>query len=62
MRPALSTTFSLVLESMGASIDPDEGKKSLARVWRSVLEDIGSVAVEPVVVAQSDVRAFCWDS
>ncbi|KAL8281544.1 hypothetical protein RQP46_006228 [Phenoliferia psychrophenolica] len=56
MRPALSTTYSLVLESMGASVDPDEGKKSLARVWRSVLEDIGSVAVEPAVVAQSDIK------
>ncbi|GAA5860686.1 hypothetical protein JCM1840_000340 [Sporobolomyces johnsonii] len=51
MRPALSTTYSLLLSSLGAAVDPDEGKKSLARVWRSVLEDIGSVALEPVVVA-----------
>ncbi|CEQ39091.1 SPOSA6832_00570 [Sporobolomyces salmonicolor] len=53
MRPALSTTYSLLLSSLGAAVDPDEGKKSLARVWRSVLEDIGSVALEPVVVANA---------
>ncbi|GAA5973703.1 hypothetical protein JCM11641_005089 [Rhodosporidiobolus odoratus] len=51
MRPALSTTYSLVLASLGSSIDPEEGKKSLARVWRAVLEDVGGVALEPVVTS-----------
>ncbi|BGP22323.1 armadillo-type fold domain containing protein [Rhodotorula toruloides] len=53
MRPAVSTTYAIVLQALGASLDPEEGKKSLARVWRTVLEDIGAVATEPVVVAQS---------
>jgi hypothetical protein len=44
LRPALSTTYSLVLSSLGGAIDPEEGKKSLARVWRCVLEDISAVA------------------
>lgn len=55
MRPVLSTSYSIILVSLGASVDPEEGKKSLARVWRSVLEDIGSVAVEPVAAVQSEV-------
>lgn len=50
MRASLSTTYSLLLTSLGASVDPEEGKKSLARVWRCVLEDVSAVAVEPVVV------------
>ncbi|GAA6000706.1 hypothetical protein JCM10207_004617 [Rhodosporidiobolus poonsookiae] len=50
MRPALSAAYALVLEALGAAVDPEEGKRSLARVWRVVLEDIGSVALEPVVV------------
>ncbi|GAA5862531.1 hypothetical protein JCM8547_002095 [Rhodosporidiobolus lusitaniae] len=49
MRPALSGAFSIVLQALGGSVDPEEGKKSLARVWRTVLEDIGAVALEPVV-------------
>ncbi|BGP05481.1 hypothetical protein JCM10049v2_001287 [Rhodotorula toruloides] len=53
MRPAVSTTYAVVLQALGASVDPEEGKKSLARVWRTVLEDIGAVATEPVVVAHS---------
>lgn len=53
MRASLSTTYSLLLTSLGASLDPEEGKKSLARVWRCVLEDISAVAVEPVTVAAS---------
>lgn len=53
MRASLSTTYSLILTSLGASLDPEEGKKSLARVWRCVLEDISAVAVEPVAVAAS---------
>ncbi|KAM0749761.1 hypothetical protein T439DRAFT_357288 [Meredithblackwellia eburnea MCA 4105] len=57
MRPALSTTYALLVEAMGAAIDPDEGRKSLARVWRTVLEDIGAVAVEPVSAAPSGVDA-----
>jgi hypothetical protein len=57
MRPALSTTFSVVLSALGAVVDPEEGKKSLARVWRTVLEDIGSVALQPVVVAQGEGKA-----
>ncbi|GAA5916410.1 hypothetical protein JCM6882_001551 [Rhodosporidiobolus microsporus] len=51
MRPALSTTYSVVLGALGASVDPEEGKRSLARVWRTVLEDIGGVAIEPVLVS-----------
>ncbi|BGP29529.1 hypothetical protein JCM10296v2_001268 [Rhodotorula toruloides] len=51
MRPAVSTTYAIVLQALGASVDPEEGK-SLARVWRTVLEDIGAVATEPVVIAQ----------
>ncbi|GJN87923.1 hypothetical protein Rhopal_000878-T1 [Rhodotorula paludigena] len=50
MRPALSAAYACVLEALGACVDPEEGKKSLARVWRSVLEDIGAAAMEPVVV------------
>ncbi|GAA6062703.1 hypothetical protein JCM10212_004761 [Sporobolomyces blumeae] len=50
MRPALSTTYSLLLSAIGASLDPDEASKSLARVWRTVLEDISSVALEPALV------------
>ncbi|GAA5928583.1 hypothetical protein JCM3775_004572 [Rhodotorula graminis] len=50
MRPVLSGAYALVVEQLGSGIDPDEAKKSLARVWRTVLEDIGGVAVEPVVV------------
>jgi hypothetical protein len=57
MRPTLSTTYSLLLSSLGASVDPEEGKKSLARVWRCVLEDIGSVAIEPVAAAPSEVSS-----
>ena len=53
MRPAISTAYALVLQGLGAAVDPEEGKKSLARVWRTVLEDIGAVALEPLVVAQS---------
>ncbi|GAA5979325.1 hypothetical protein JCM10908_002881 [Rhodotorula pacifica] len=53
MRPAISTAYALVLQGLGATVDPEEGKKSLARVWRTVLEDIGAVALEPLVVAQS---------
>lgn len=56
MRPAVSTTFAVVLQSLGASVDPEEGKKSLARVWRTVMEDIGAVATEPVAVAPSKVE------
>lgn len=56
MRPALSTAYSIILTALGAAVDPEEGKKSLARVWRSVLEDIGSVAVEPLAAAPSEVR------
>lgn len=52
MRPAISTAYALVLQGLGAAIDPEEGKKSLARVWRTVLEDVGAVALEPLVVAQ----------
>lgn len=48
MRPVLSTSYSIILESMGASVDPEEGKKSLARVWRTILEDIGSIAADPI--------------
>lgn len=61
MRPVLSTSYTLILTSLGASVDPEEGKKSLARVWRSVLEDIGSVAVEPAAAAPAEVRPlhFC---
>ncbi|GAA6055489.1 hypothetical protein JCM3770_006283 [Rhodotorula araucariae] len=51
MRPVLSGAYALVLEALGASVDPDEAKKSLARVWRTVLEDVGGVAMEPVVVS-----------
>ncbi|GAA6038507.1 hypothetical protein JCM8097_004602 [Rhodosporidiobolus ruineniae] len=54
MRPALSTTYSIVLQALGASVDPEEGKKSLARVWRTVLEDVGGVALEPVLVAAAE--------
>ncbi|GAA5841663.1 hypothetical protein JCM9279_000722 [Rhodotorula babjevae] len=50
MRPVLSGAYALVVEQLGSGVDPDEAKKSLARVWRTVLEDIGGVAVEPVVV------------
>lgn len=57
MRPTLSTAYSIILTALGAAIDPEEGKKSLARVWRSVLEDIGSIAVEPVATVSSDVCA-----
>ncbi|GAA5879094.1 hypothetical protein JCM3774_005567 [Rhodotorula dairenensis] len=53
MRPAVATAYALVLQGLGATVDPEEGKKSLARVWRTVLEDIGAVALEPLVVAQS---------
>lgn len=55
MRPTLSTTYSIIHSALGSSIDPEDGKKSLARVWRSVLEDIGSVAVEPLAAAASEV-------
>lgn len=48
MRPVLSTSYSIILQSMGAAVDPEEGKKSLARVWRTILEDIGSIAVDPI--------------
>ncbi|BGP37270.1 hypothetical protein JCM10449v2_001175 [Rhodotorula kratochvilovae] len=51
MRPVLSGAYALVLEALGACVDPEEGKKSLARVWRTVLEDVGGVAMEPVVVS-----------
>ncbi|GAA5830916.1 hypothetical protein JCM11251_005075 [Rhodosporidiobolus azoricus] len=51
MRPAISTSYSIVLGALGSSVDPEEGKRSLARVWRTVLEDIGSVAMEPVLVS-----------
>lgn len=44
LRPALSATYSLVLSALGGAIDSEEGKKSLARVWRCVLEDISAVA------------------
>lgn len=57
MRPAISTAYAVVLQGLGGSVDPEEGKKSLARVWRTVLEDIGAVALEPVVVAQSSADA-----
>ncbi|SCZ92461.1 BZ3500_MvSof-1268-A1-R1_Chr5-2g07879 [Microbotryum saponariae] len=50
MRAMLTSTFSVLLQHLGASIDPEEGKRSLARVWRVVLEDIGAVAVEPTLV------------
>jgi len=47
MRPILSTTYALIVQSLGGAFDPEEGRKSLARVWRSLLEDIGAVAVDP---------------
>ena len=53
MRASISTAYSLLLTSLGASLDPEEGKKSLARVWRCVLEDISAVAVEPVAAASA---------
>lgn len=53
MRPAISTAYAIVLQGLGAAVDPEEGKKSLARVWRTVLEDIGAVALEPLVISQS---------
>lgn len=50
MRPALATTYSLLVSSFSSHVDPNEGAKSLSRVWRSVLEDISSVALEPLNV------------
>ncbi|GAA5871004.1 hypothetical protein JCM16303_001658 [Sporobolomyces ruberrimus] len=50
MRPALSTTYALLVNSMSAHLDPNEASKSLSRVWRTVLEDISSVAFEPLNV------------
>lgn len=50
MRPALSTTYSLLVNSLSAHLDPNEASKSLSRVWRTVLEDISSVALEPLNV------------
>ncbi|SGY68975.1 BQ5605_C004g02935 [Microbotryum silenes-dioicae] len=56
MRAMLTSTFSVLLQHLGASIDPEEGKRSLARVWRVVLEDIGAVAVEPTLVTGDVVK------
>ncbi|BGP13316.1 hypothetical protein JCM10213_001497 [Rhodosporidiobolus nylandii] len=56
MRSAITATYALVLEALGSSVDPEEGKKSLARVWRTVLEDIGGVALEPVVAAADEKK------
>jgi uncharacterized protein YjaG (DUF416 family) len=50
MRPALSTTYSLLVNSLSSHLDPNEATKSLSRVWRSILEDISSVALEPLNV------------
>ncbi|GAA5902037.1 uncharacterized protein JCM6883_000472 [Sporobolomyces salmoneus] len=50
MRPALSTTYSLLANSLSSHLDPNEASKSLSRVWRSLLEDISSVALEPLNV------------
>ncbi|GAA5924901.1 uncharacterized protein JCM15063_005765 [Sporobolomyces koalae] len=57
MRPALSTTYSLLVSSLSAHIDPNEASKSLSRVWRTVLEDISSVALEPVNAAITEKTA-----
>ncbi|GAA6026106.1 hypothetical protein JCM11491_002868 [Sporobolomyces phaffii] len=47
MRPALSTTYALLVNAMSSHVDPNEASKSLSRVWRTVLEDISAVALEP---------------
>jgi hypothetical protein len=58
MRSTLATSYSIILSALGAAIDPEEGKKSLARVWRCVLEDIGSIAVEPINAVASEVGSL----
>lgn len=58
MRPTLSTTYSIIHGAIGTAVDPDDGNKHLARVWRSVLEDIGSIAIEPPAASTSVVSPF----
>ncbi|KAK4049765.1 hypothetical protein OIO90_005346 [Microbotryomycetes sp. JL221] len=53
MRAAFCTTYSLIVTALGASIDPDDGKKHLAKVWRVVLEDIGAAALGAVYPSAS---------
>jgi len=50
MRPVLSISYSLIFTSLSSSLDPSEASKSLSRVWRTLLEDISSVALEPLNV------------
>ncbi|KAK4052183.1 hypothetical protein OIV83_002478 [Microbotryomycetes sp. JL201] len=49
MRAAFCTSASIVISSLGSSLDPDEGRKTLPKVWRVVLEDIGAAALDPVM-------------
>jgi len=54
MRPVLSISYSLIFTSLSSSLDPSEASKSLARVWRTLLEDISSVALEPLNVTTTE--------
>ncbi|GAA5845556.1 hypothetical protein JCM5353_006752 [Sporobolomyces roseus] len=54
MRPVLSISYSLIFTSLSSSLDPSEASKSLARVWRTLLEDISAVALEPLNVAATE--------
>lgn len=56
MRPVFSTTYSIVVSSgsIGSRLDPEESTKSLARVWRTVLEDISSIVLEPISVVTNN--------
>lgn len=50
MRAPLLSAYAIILQALGAALDPEEGKKSLARVWRCVLEDVGCIAAEPAML------------
>lgn len=61
MRPLLTKTYSIIITSLGSTLDPLECSKSFARVWRGVLDDI-SVGVSSAESSKSfsntEVSAF----